>query len=223
MHNPPKLSLGSVFHLAPQEQAQSAFSARLIGYLEPHTLILHFDPEHTACRPGQHLLARFSEGDNRFAFVSEVKAVCQHPFPYLHLAYPRGVQGIMLRRSQRLSLDGESAPVIRLDMNDGHRHLPVTLADISPSGARLSANRRLGDIDDRFAIEIQPAGHDRPVKLPCVVRYVRQEPCGTETHYHHGVQFNGLDTTAQDFIDRFIHDTIDRRRQTMSVCAQPPD
>ncbi len=214
MHNPPKLSLGSVFQLAPQEQAQHNFNARLIGYLESHTLLLHYDPAHAAaCRPGQHMLARFSEGDNRFAFVSEVKAVCRHPFPYLHLAYPRGVQGIMLRRSQRLPLGGESAPVIRLDMNDGRQHLLVTLADISPSGARLSASRRLGDIDDRFAIEMQPAGHETPVKLPCVVRYVRREPRGEEILYHHGVQFNELDTTAQDFIDRFIRDTINRQRQ----------
>ncbi|MBI5041154.1 MAG: PilZ domain-containing protein, partial [Gammaproteobacteria bacterium] len=166
-------------------------------------------------RMGDPCVVRFESGDNLYAFDTQVLCLAEQPFVHAHLAYPQGVQGTMVRRSQRVPVN--DVVVMMLVMEEAGRKLSVALADISLSGARLVAGSRLGEIGERFSIEIPhigTAGAER-VALPCVVRYVREEQsvsAGGKRVYHHGVEFTELSRQALVFIERYIGDRVVEQR-----------
>jgi c-di-GMP-binding flagellar brake protein YcgR len=186
----------------------------LIGYKTGHTLITTA-PNDVPFAEGERCLVRFECGDNRFAFNTHVMSTRNHPFPYLHFDYPRGVQSVMSRRNQRLPVNDL---VMMLVMEDAGRKFSVALADISASGARLVANQRLGAVGEKFSIEIpnQVYQATERVVLPCAIRYVREEnrvsQSGT-TVFHHGVEFSGLTQKALVFIGRYISDKVVESRK----------
>ena len=197
-----------------EDDSGQLFKATLIGYRAGHTLMVTA-PMTTSLAEGDRCLVRFESGDNVFAFNTRVISVNNHPYPYLHLEYPEGVQGVMARRSQRISVNDL---VMMLVMeNEGHK-LSVALADISPSGARLVANQRMGSVGEKFSIEIpnQVYQATERVVLPCAIRYVREERRGSGSGgslYHHGVEFAGLTRKALAFIERYISDKVVESRR----------
>ena len=207
---PLNLVIGSELQIdRPEDDSGQLFKANLIGYRTGHTLIVTA-PMTTSFAEGDRCVVRFESGDSMFAFNSHVISVCNHPFPYLHLEYPEGVQGVMARRSQRISVNDL---VMMLVMeNEGHK-LSVALADISLSGARLVASQRLGSVGEKFSIEIPNKVYQATerIVLPCAIRYVREERRTSGSGgslYHHGVEFAGLTRKALIFIDHYISDKV---------------
>lgn len=186
----------------------------LIGYKTGHTLITTA-PDDVGFAEGDRCVVRFESGDNRFAFNTHVMSIRTHPFPYLHLDYPSGIQAVMARRTQRLPVHDL---VMMLVMEDAGRKFSVALADISASGARLVANQRLGTVGERFSIEIpnQVYRATERVVLPCTIRYVREEKRTSQSAtivFHHGVEFSGLTQKALVFIERYISDKVVESRK----------
>lgn len=189
----------------------------LIGYFEPETVIVSMPECPDGAPPlsaGDPVIVRFESGDSLYAFESRVQQVCDSPFPYLHLDYPTGVHGTMTRRSTRFPVQDM---VMMLVMEEEGRKLSVALADISLAGARLVAGARLGEVGDRFSIEIPHNSHSgaERVVLPCEIRYVREETsvsASAKRVFHHGVEFTGLSKKALVFIEQYIGDRVAQRR-----------
>jgi len=164
---------------------------------------------------GEEFVAKISDGDANYAFRTSITHLCQEPFPYVHLEYPGGVVGSLLRRGHRVPVD---LPTIRLSVRDGPRTLAVTMLDVSQSGARLVAPERLGDVGEIFTIEMRIRPGNERVTLPCNIRYVLAGPSGVkgERAYYHGVEFKGMDGKAQGFVERLINDALTKQRRAIS-------
>ncbi len=221
MDNPTlNLVVGSALHIELPQTGIQDLPVTLIGYVPNRSIMLM--PQSTAESAARQLLhagdaciVRFESGDNLYAFDTRVLCLADQPFLHAHLAYPKGVQGTMVRRSQRVPVNDV---VMMLVMEEAGRKMSVVLADISLSGARLVAGSRLGEIGERFSIEIphlSAAGMDRVV-LPCRMRYVREERSHTADKrvYHHGVEFTELNRQAWMFIERYIGDKVTEQRVT---------
>jgi len=217
MAQPPlNIMVGSSLQLLP-EAGGGSLPVTLIGYLEGHSvLVSHPTADDGQLQPlvaGDRVEMRFESGDSLFSFESRVERVCEQPFPYLHLSYPEGIQSSSTRRAMRVPVNDMAMMLV---MEDAGRKLSVALADISLAGARLVSTSRLGDVGDRFSIEIPHHGHqgNERVILPCEIRYVRDEisaNSGKRVH-HHGVEFTGLSKRALVFIQQYIGDKVAERR-----------
>jgi c-di-GMP-binding flagellar brake protein YcgR len=206
----------TVFLSSSNTEDSCVYEARVIGYADKQSLMITLPKQHNTpllVTAGDKFVARYVGDENAYAFETEVMQICDKPFGYIHLSYPEGVQGVMLRRSQRVDLNKEEQPSIRLSMHDGSGSISVSMADISLAGARLTSGQRLGCIDDKFSIDMHLGQSDKPVSLPCVIRYVRTEISeGDAGVYHHGVEFEAMDAQAQTFINRFITDHVQQQR-----------
>lgn len=189
-----------------------SYPVTLIGYLEPHSVVVSWperDGVALALDQNDGVLVRFEAGDTHYQFESRILRVCGDPYPYLHIAFPDGVHNCQGRRATRIPVN-DMAMMLVMEEN-GHK-LSVALADISMTGARLVASSRLGEVGDRFSIEIPHmtgAGNERVV-LPCEVRYVREEMSVNASRrvYHHGVEFSGLNRRAMVFIEQYIGEKV---------------
>ncbi|MFN2309598.1 MAG: flagellar brake protein [Gammaproteobacteria bacterium] len=217
------LVVGASLQLEMPHPDAAPLTVTLIGYVPGRSILVMPAPDATGpdLHTGDICVARFESGDTLYAFNTRVLAVAAQPFGYLHLAYPQGVQAAMVRRSPRVPVNDV---VMMLVMEEAGRKLSVALADISLSGARLVAGSRLGEIGERFSIEIPHVGSGGPgrVTLPCRVRYVRQEQSinpGGKRVYHHGVEFTGLSRQALVFIERYIGDKVVEQREQAGPVA----
>ncbi len=213
-NHPFNLVVGSTLQVSPQgaDSEDETSIVTLIGYLASETVLVS-QPEGESYSPGESVVVRFESGDNLYAFESEVVYTTDAPFAYMHLKYPVGVQGVMTRRSVRLPVNDMAMMLV---MEEDGRKMSVALADISLAGARLVAGVRLGEVGDRFSIEIPHTHHGgaERVVLPCEIRYVREESSQTSGKrvFHHGVEFTGLSKKALVFIEHYIGDAVAERR-----------
>jgi c-di-GMP-binding flagellar brake protein YcgR len=221
MDQKPTLNLvvGSTLQLEVAGSRKGVVPVKLIGYVTDRSIMVMLSDTAEAglklpLQGGDACVVRFESGDNLYAFDTQVLCVVEQPYLHAHLAYPQGVQGSMVRRSQRVPVNDM---VMMLVMEEAGRKLSVALADISLSGARLVAGKRLGDVGERFSIEIPhlgQAGTER-IALPCRVRYVREEQsvnASAKRVYHHGVEFADLSRQAQLFIERYIGEKVAEQR-----------
>lgn len=205
----------TVFLSCADQEGGAIYEATILGYADKQSLMITQPKERNTpllVTAGDKFIVRYVGDENAYAFQAQVLQTCEKPFGYLHLSYPEGVQGVMLRRSQRVKLDKEQRPAIRLSMHDGKNSISVSMADISLAGAQLTSSHRLGNIDDKFTIDMHLGHSDKPVSLPCVIRYVRTEMDDETGIYHHGVEFHEMDAQAQTFINRFITEQVNQQR-----------
>lgn len=208
--------VGTTLQLELADTKQTLVPALLIGYVTGRSLLVTLPAELAdAVRDGMDCVVRFESGDNLYAFDSQIVHCAMKPFAYVHLAYPQqAVEPASVRRSQRVTVNDM---VMMLVMEEAGRKMSVALADISLSGARLVTGVRLGDIGERFSIEIPQlgGGTTQRIALPCQVRYVREEQSSTvggKRVYHHGVEFTDLNQQALVFIERYIGDKVAEHR-----------
>lgn len=206
------LRVGSTLLLELPGRGGGPVAATLIGYVPGRSLLVSLPPEAVSPATGEPCSAHFQADSHLYAFDTRVLYIANQPFSYLHLAYPEGIQTGSARRSQRVQINDM---VMMLVMEEAGRKLSVALADISMAGARLVAGSRLGEVGERFAIEIPQLESDGSIALPCQVRYVREErstTVGGKRVYHHGVEFTGLDRQALTFIERYIGEKVAQLR-----------
>jgi len=194
------------------------FQVCLIGYSTNRSVLITMpqkDNKPTAIEEGTDVIIRYI-GDNKvYAFKSKVLHARTDPYPYLHLEYPEGIQGIMMRRAIRVPIN---TPVITLSMLDQKgSKIPVTMADISIDGACLISSTKIGKASDEFLINMPQiaAKCEHDINLPCMVRYTHEETEGDGTiSYKHGVEFRQLDQVSLRFIEQFIKNSIKIMQRT---------
>ncbi|MFC1602148.1 flagellar brake protein [Pseudomonadota bacterium] len=208
------LSVGTLLHLQPTTQnPEGSFDVQLIGYMPGESLLVSQPINNTAAVKliaGAAYQARIISGDSTYAFETEVIRVCDQPYQYMHLRFPKGVQGVTLRRAQRTQINESQ---LTLNMQDGLTSLSVKMLDISPLGACLISEHPLGKVGDFFCIDVHHKSTADTLAFPCTIRHINKASVKeTGPAYYHGVEFSRLDTKALNFISHFIRDNVAKQR-----------
>ncbi|HRQ48488.1 MAG TPA: flagellar brake protein, partial [Rhodocyclaceae bacterium] len=101
-----KLGIGDrlQIQLPAHLQSERAF-VRVVGYLENTSLIVTA-PSRNGVRlellENEVLIVRAFSRQSAFAFNCSILRVCKLPFDYLHLSFPRRIQGTVIRKSTRV-------------------------------------------------------------------------------------------------------------------------
>ena len=135
------LVVGTLLQLETPDHHGAAIPVTLIGYVPGRSIMVMLAASagtgaRLALRTGDPCVVRFESGDSLYAFDTQVLWQAEQPFIHVHLAYPQGVQGALVRRSPRVQVNDM---VMMLVMEEAGRKLSVALADISLLGARLVA------------------------------------------------------------------------------------
>jgi hypothetical protein len=106
-----------MLHLEPKTQGpEYSFDTTLIGYVQGESLLVSIPFNNDAAIKllvGTPYKTCIGTGDSVYAFQTEILRICEQPHQYMHLDFPAGIQGITLRRAQRLSVD-EHALVLNI-------------------------------------------------------------------------------------------------------------
>jgi len=203
------LTVGSTLELeSSTHEILNGLQSNLIGYTRNQNLILsHPLKDNTPVQvdTGDRFFASMEQGDDQVSFEIEVVFVSNTPQTHLRTTYPEQVRKGALRKSNRVA----PAPVnIDLVQGDDVPDTPVSIMNISVSGAGLTSEQPLGVVDSIFQIEVQTGTEQSPVRVSCMIRYVHETVEDNVPAFHHGVEFIGMDAEVQLFLWKFVQESI---------------
>jgi c-di-GMP-binding flagellar brake protein YcgR len=191
-----RLAIGTALNLQVLANATGTpLNARVLGMLEGSSIIAQLISGPDALQVGQQVAVRCLEGRSISGFTSTVIELCSSPYPYFHLSYPRALDRVEVRQSERVSV---AIPVtIR---NASGKGTAAEVRDLSASGALLIASASIGAPGEHveLALPLISQQMNRTLQLKASVRNsgaLSQAP-GAPSRYRCGLQF--LDVTDAD-------------------------
>ena len=145
-----------------------------------------------------------------FGFTSSVLHVCSTPYPYLHLSYPEEMEQITVRKAQRVRVKLFASAKNSNPEFQSEKPRPVTVVDISTSGAQVIADQPLGDVGDRLQLNclIKVGTSEKLLAIPALLRNVHLEDDRWSESYSHGMQFELIDQQDIFPLHGFVYEQI---------------
>lgn len=200
------LKIGIAMQLQREGDPQR-YVVRLIGIEPRHGVIVtpprSRDGKTLFLREGQRIIVRFAMLNSVMAFETKVLEDKVKPYPHVHLAIPREIESIEVRRAARITTDIQ-VTVIN-ESKESHLHT-AQLADLSPIGARVEAQKPIAEKGDSislsFTVTVADYDYTLTIRGTVVACGMVGEGGATETYYL-GVQFERPD--AEDAAPLFAY------------------
>jgi c-di-GMP-binding flagellar brake protein YcgR len=183
------LAVGTRLQMQRVGNDERRYLTRLVGYSAGVSVIVRTPSDDGGIvlfREGETAILRAFSGTAAFAFTAVVLAVRFTPETYLHLAYPKRVEGAAVRNQKRVDVE-LIATAHRADeaLEEG---TAAKVLDLSAGGAKLRTHETLGSQGDRLLVAFRlPTPHgEATLSLPAEIR---SSTTDDEGQVHHGIRF----------------------------------
>ena len=203
-HSDLKLHVGEPLQLQPRDgEGSRRVHVKVIGYLPGHSLIVttpRIKNKVMIMREGQPFVARVMIGNRIVGFATTVLRSCAVPYPYLHLSYPEEMEQITVRKAQRVRVKLFASLKNSNPQFQAEKPQPVTVIDISTSGAQVVASEAVGEVGDQVQLNclVKVGKAEKLLALPALLRNVHLEDEHGAENYSHGLEFELSDSDAMN-------------------------
>ncbi len=197
-----RLQMGDLVNLQVQSaEAVERYSVRLIGMAKGRSVLVTtpmIDGKYLLMREGQTFILRAFSGKSAYAFSTQILKSVNTPYPYLHLAYPRQVRSLVVRKGARADVKVICA-ISACD--DVPAQGAGTIVNLSIGGALMAVKQPPGSKNQTLTLKFKVVvnGIEALIELKAVIRAINFDQSGeTDTPYQLGLQF--IDLTPEDSI-----------------------
>lgn len=172
------------------ESNNNFYAARLIGYVKNSTFIVTMPTcDQLTGDPfveGDQIHIRLFSGQCVFSFTVFLDKIIKLPFKYLHLSFPKDILNQTIRKSQRIKCN------IQALVDD--ESIPLTITDLSATGAKFSANTNVGEMDTMIILSFTINILDKEIhlSLKSIIKSVKQVSKNNQETLCFGVEFTEL-------------------------------
>lgn len=210
-----KPRVGDAIKLQVKEER---YPVKLMGYVKGTTIMVStpvVDGGVILLREGQPVVVRSFSGKDAYAFSSSILRVCNSPLSYLHLAYPKAVQSVAVRKTERADFN-----LIGAVMNVSNQESrPVRITDLSITGASFIVGEMVGEKGDNLSLSFRVKLNELDASLAascivptvsCTVRSVVSESDvgATNEKFRYGVQFMEVPTDVSLLLQNMIYQKL---------------
>lgn len=190
------------------------YPVRLMGFVKGSTVMVTtptVDGSMILLREGQPVVVRSFSGKDAYGFSSGILRVCNVPLPYLHLAYPKEVQSVAVRKTARAEFD-LIGTVLNTSNPEVSASRPVRISDFSVAGASFSSPGAVGEKGDTLALtfRVRINETDTYPTVNCIVRSVAKEGStgSTAEKLRYGVQFTDVPSDVSLLIQNMVYQKL---------------
>lgn len=130
------------------------YIVRLVGYLKNRGVIVtqpELNGEMVMLREGMAFVGRFFSGQSAYAFTTNILKQTSVPYPHLHLAYPREITVVEVRRSPRVDV----SLIAAIELPDGGAQFSGKVVNLSVHGVGLRTKTRIVDKGATLVIKLK--------------------------------------------------------------------
>ncbi len=186
----------------------------LVGYVKDEYIILKIPMENgapIALTEGERLTIRVFSGVKVCSFACTVERVFARPLFYVHVSFPKSVQGTSLRTAMRVKVDLPA----QLAGSGGSQ--ACNIVNLSVTGALIQSKRRLPQDDDtltlQFVLKAPPDDQEVKVNTRASIRNVNVVQAGDGEVFTYGVQFIDLDPVHYTLLPNMTYEALLADRQ----------
>lgn len=188
----------------------------LIGYVKDEYIIFKIPMENgapIALTEGERLTIRVFSGVKVCSFACTVERVFARPLFYVHVSFPKSVQGTSLRTAMRVKVDLPA----RLGGEDHSGQQDCTIVNLSVSGALIESPSRLPQDDEaltlQFTLKAPPDNQEVRVVTKAAIRNVNVVQAGEAEVFTYGLQFIALDPVHYTLLQNMTYEALLADRQ----------
>lgn len=194
---------------------------QLIGYLLDQSMLVTApttsDNVPMQVMQGDQLIMRVFSGQNAFGFACDVQRVCRMPYSYLHISFPKKIQGTVIRKAARVRT--KIIVKVRTEGEAPTEHTAV-ISNISANGALLDGRSTMAEAGDTLHLGFKLKLHniEADLSVAALVRTVFDDETlkqsGTSLA-HFGLQFVALDPNDQMLLQSMVYQHMIERPQSV--------
>ena len=195
-----RLPVGDLVYLQAQSgDAIERYSVRLLGMSKGRSVLVAtpmIDGKYLLMREGQAFILRAFSGKSAYAFSTQILKSVNTPYPYLHLAYPREVRSLVVRRGARADVKVICAIT---SCDDAPLQAAGTIVNLSVGGASMLVKQPPGEKGQGLGIKFKVVlnGIEALLELKAVIRTINFDQTGeADMPCQLGLQF--VDVSAED-------------------------
>jgi len=188
----------------------------LIGYLKDEYIVLKIPMENgapIALAEGERLTIRVFSGIKVCSFACTVERVFMRPLFYVHVSFPKSVQGTSLRTAMRVKVDLPA----RLGGADHAGQQACTIVNLSVSGALVESRSRVPQDDEaltlQFTLNAPPDNQEVQVATRAAIRNVNVVQAGDGELFTYGLQFTALEAGHYTLLQNMTYEALLADRQ----------
>ena len=215
------LKIGDRLQLEPPAQLRAGRCiVRVLGYLENASLLVTAPFENGMYLPLLEGEAVFIRGFSRrcaFGFSASIRRACKFPFNYLHLSFPNEVRGTIIRKSPRV----KTKIITTITSPSGADAISQTgtIANLSSTGAQLTAKKPLGKVGETVKLAFRVNLHNMDTYLTTygTIRRVFPEEGQKEpdSQASYGIEFNDLQPNDRVILQSLIYQQMIESPQSL--------
>lgn len=205
----------------PAKVSTERCPVRLLGYLPEQSLLITAPATGGGVplplMPGDQLIMRVFSGQNAFGFACDVLRMCKLPYSYLHIAFPRKIQGTVIRKAVRV----KTKIIVKVHTaRGGTAEHTAVISNLSANGALLDGRRTMAEAGDTIQLGFKLKLHNIEAELliNALVRTVFDDETlkqsGTSLS-HFGLQFVDLDPNDQMLLQSMVYQHMIERPQSL--------
>lgn len=167
----------------PGNVSQDRQIVKLIGYVDRQCLLVTAPAGAGVVKSlveGDRVVVRIFSGQGAFGFVCFLDRVIRLPFEYLHLSFPKEIQGLMIRKAPRVKTE------IAVSVQTPSAKVDAVVSNLSATGMLLRSDTALGAKGGEITLTLPLALYDvkTELKLKARIRAVTSIPVegGGESH-----------------------------------------
>lgn len=185
--------------------------SKVIGYLQGRSVLIttpRVDGNLMFIREDQVVIVRMMTGNQVYGFTTQVICSNLKPYSYLHLAYPKEMEHITVRKAERLTINLIGSVEKEATEDEEAIKQSVLIHDMSTSGAMIEANNPIGDIGDivTLSAKIKVGDKEEYINVACIVRNVIHKE--DDTKYKHGLEYQLLEQHEHFIIHGFVYEQM---------------
>ncbi|HED13594.1 MAG TPA: flagellar brake protein [Gammaproteobacteria bacterium] len=214
MDNTSQLELGVGDSLQLQvvaDERKHRHYAKVIGYLRDYSFLIttpRVNGNIIFLHENQMVNVRMMAGNQVCGFSTLISRVCLKPYPYLHLAYPKEMEHVTIRKAQRVATRLMATAKIGTSVEPDSSSYSVVIRDISASGVMIDVDRPLGDIGGiiTLSIKFEVAGLEESISLRTITRNII--PGEGDQKCRMGLEFELLEVNEHMVIHGYMYEQM---------------
>ena len=190
----------------PVDVKYNSYVTSLIGYIQDSTVITVMPAtDQFIGEPfveGDQVQVSLFSGNSVFNFIVFVDKVIKVPFKYLHLSFPKEIQGQNIRKSRRIRCSLQGSVV--------EKHIPLSIIDLSVCGAGISSSLPLGPLGTIITLSftITILDNEIPVTVKSAIRSAKPINKNGHKTIATGVEFIDIKSEHMRTIHHLIYQEI---------------
>ncbi|MCW8899291.1 MAG: flagellar brake protein [Gammaproteobacteria bacterium] len=192
------------------------FYVKLIGFLENKSILVttpRSDGVPLRIPAEQKFIVRMISGNSAQGFSAQAIHATSHPYPHLHLTYPKDLESITVRKAERVNcklivtvqnVESENTTA------DGRS---ASMQDISTAGSQLLSNDTLGEVGDTITInsKVNVADIEQYLTISGKIRRAVEKENSKSGKYEYGIEFILLEDKDKLLLHGFVYEQMTKK------------